>query len=115
LLSKDKEQICSFIHSEIQKLSPEQLRDELLLSRAGMPSSSRFTSHVADSTSQAGNQNKTPDRTSSQSKAKRLEEIRASLASADQVSKFEEQLDKVQNRLSDLKRNNSGTQIIPRN
>jgi len=104
LLSKDTEQIRGFIHSEIQKLSPEQLRDELLLSRAGMPSSSRFTSHVAGSPSQAGNQNKTPDRTSSQSKAKRLEEIRASLASADQVSKFEEQLDKVQSHLSDLKR-----------
>ena len=54
----------------------------------------------------SGNALKTSDRTSSQSKSKRLEEIQASLASADQVIKFEEQLDTVQSRLSDLGDNN---------
>ncbi|HXC61064.1 MAG TPA: AAA family ATPase, partial [Nitrospiria bacterium] len=104
LLSKDEDQITGFIHSEIQKLSPGQLRDELLLSRAGMPSSSHFTSHAAGPASQTGNQSKTSDLASSPLKAKRLEEIRASLVLADQIAKFEEQLDKVQNRLLELRR-----------
>lgn len=104
LLSKDEDQITGFIHSEIRELSPGQLREELLLSRSGMPSSSPLTPHASRLTSPTGPQHKTADRASLQFKTKRLEEIQASLALADQVAKLEEQLDDVQSRLLELRR-----------
>jgi len=110
LLSKDEDQITGFMHSEIRGFSPGQLREDLLLSRSGMPSSrpasqaSRLTSQVAGSMSQTGTQHKTSDRAPSQFKMKRLEEIQASLALADQVAKLEEKLDEVQSRLLELRR-----------
>lgn len=104
LLSKDEDQIVGFIHSEFRALSPEQLRDELLLSRSGMPSSLHLTPHASRLTPPTGNQHQTSDRASLQLKTKRLEEIQASLALADQVAKLEEQLDDVQSRLLELKR-----------
>ncbi len=103
-LSKDEEQIVGFIHSEFRELSPDQLRSELFLSRSAMPSSLPLTPHASRLTSSTESQHKTSDRASSQFKTKRLEEIRASLALADQIAKFEEQLDEVQSRLLELKR-----------
>jgi DNA repair exonuclease SbcCD ATPase subunit len=102
LLSKDKEHIIDFIHSETQKLSADQLKDGLFFSRAVMPSSRSISQ--AGFKSMEENRSKTSGQSSSMSKAKRLEEIKASLASADRIVKFEEQLDKVQSRLLEIKR-----------
>jgi DNA repair exonuclease SbcCD ATPase subunit len=104
LISKDEDQIIGFVHSEIRSLSPGQIRSELLLTRAQMPSSSPLMPHAARRTSPTGNPHQTSDRTSLQFKTKRLEEIQAGLALADQIVKFEEQLDEIQSRLLELRR-----------